>query len=328
MELKVVKYEESKEEKWDSFVLSESVNGTFLQTRHFLNYHGNRFQDESIFVYKGENTIVAVIPGCKIIDDGRTIYSSHPGSTFGGILFSKQFYNVLHVEEVMNIIERYLEKEYNEVRMKCTSRIFAKAETDLLDYFFYYKGYQSYDELSCYINLQNYKEEIISNFSSGKRRDYKKSLKYGLKFAELISDKEIEKFYSILVENLRKHNKKPVHTVQELLEFKNKRLTNIVEFYGVYLETELIAGTMVFNFSDIIFHTQYLAANQSYLEMFPMNYLNTKLIEMAMERKFKYFSFGISTEEHGKVLNLSLTEFKEGFGADYCINKTFIKQFG
>ena len=33
------RYNEQDEEIWDDFVMEKSVNGTFLQTRRFLNYH-------------------------------------------------------------------------------------------------------------------------------------------------------------------------------------------------------------------------------------------------------------------------------------------------
>lgn len=36
------RYNEQDEEIWDDFVMEKSVNGTFLQTRRFLNYHSKR----------------------------------------------------------------------------------------------------------------------------------------------------------------------------------------------------------------------------------------------------------------------------------------------
>lgn len=67
--------------------------------------------------------------------------------------------------------------------------------------------------------------------------------------------------------------------LEELIEFKEKRLVDIVEFYGVYHEDKMIAGSMVFNFQMNVFHTQYLAADQQYLNLYPMNFLNTNLSE-------------------------------------------------
>ena len=88
----------------------------------------------------------------------------------------------------------------------------------------------------------------------------------------------------------------------------------------------MVAGSMVFLFGEQVFHTQYLAADQSCLKLYPMNFLDANLISTARERGFRYFSFGTSTEEHGRVLNKKLAEFKEGFGTQYGMNRTFVKE--
>lgn len=326
LELKIREYDGNDQEKWDCFVMEKAMNGTFLQTKNFLDYHGERFQDASMIIYKGNDTIVAVVPACEIHEQGRKIFHAHCGSTFGGIVIAENFYNIEHVDAIMTVLEDYLrQNQYDEVRLKCTSDLFAKQNGNLLYYFLFQRGYTSYDELSCYIDFAQYKEDILSNFSSGRRRDYKYSLKNDLVFRRLDDRVDIEDFYRILRENLQKFGAAPVHSLEELLEFKEKRLRDIVEFYGVFQENRMIAGSMVFLFGTQVFHTQYLAADQSCLKLFPMNFLDANLIMTARERGFRYFSFGTSTEEHGKVLNKHLAEFKEGFGTQYGINKMYVK---
>ena len=328
LELKIMEYNECFKQKWDSFVMKKSVNGTFLQTKQFLDYHGDRFEDTSLVIYKGNDTIVAVVPACVIKDGDKKIFNAHCGSTFGGIVMAESFYDIEHMDAVMTVLEEYLINQgYSEARIKCTSDIFAKKNGNLLYYFLFQRGYIPYDEISCYIDFEYYKEDIPSNFTVGRRRDYKYSLKNNPEFKKLESDEEVSQFYDILCKNLQKFNAKPVHSLEELLGFKNERLKNEVEFYGVYVENKMIAGSMIFLFANQVFHTQYLAADQSCLKLFPMNFMDAELIKMAREKGFRYFSFGTSTEEHGKVLNKRLAEFKEGFGTIYGINKTYIKVF-
>ena len=76
----------------------------------------------------------------------------------------------------------------------------------------------------------------------------------------------------------------------------------------------MVAGSMVFKFENRVFHTQYLAADPIYLKFYTMNYLDGELISLAMRSGYRFFSFGISTEEQGRILNKSLAQFKEGFG--------------
>lgn len=325
--LRIEKFNYEFEDKWDKFILSDSINGTFLQTRNFLNYHPKeRFMDDSLIILKGDNTIVAVIPACTVYEDNIKILYSHKGSTFGGIILHKYFNNIEHIDSVLRVLEDYLkENNYNKVFIKNTSQLFSKGNVNLLDYLLFKHEYSSYDEISFYIDFKDYKDDIISNFTANRRRDYKYSLKNGLILKELHTDEEIGLFYLILCDNLKKYNSKPVHTLNELIDFKSKRLADIVGFYGVYYNDMLIAGSMIFKFGKNVFHTQYLAARQEYLKLYPMNFLDTNLIKIAKEENFNYFSFGISTEKNGKVLNYKLAEFKEGFGTTYSINKTFYK---
>ena len=88
----------------------------------------------------------------------------------------------------------------------------------------------------------------------------------------------------------------------------------------------MLAGSMVFKFNKQVFHSQYLASDQNNLKLFPMEYLNTNLINTAKKEGYKTFSFGISTEDHGKILNEGLAQFKEGFDSLYCINRTYLKK--
>lgn len=325
--LNVRLYHSTDKQKWDKFVLSESVNGTILQSKRFLDYHRERFQDSSLILEKG-NTIVAVVPACLIEQEGKRIFSAHSGSTFGGIVVGKPFYNIQNMEAVMDALETYFaEQKYDEVKLKCTSDIFASESPNLLYYYLFQRGFVSYDEMSCYVDFEDYREEIISNFSSGRRRDYNYSLKEGLTFRKISSDEEIKNFYDILCENLVKHNAKPVHSYEELLWFRDEILKDEVEFYAVYSGEKMIAGSMLFNFADITLHTQYLAADQTMLKCYPMNYLDAMLIDLAKKRGFRYMSFGTSNEDNGKVLNKSLAQFKEGFGTKYGLNRTFVKRY-
>lgn len=328
--------------KWDRFIENDSFNGTFLQSRNFLNYHKkDKFQDCSLFVYKGTSDILAVIPAAEINEaaaDGRMIriFSSHPGSTFGGIIFNRQFYNLKHVIAAFESLENYWrENGFGRVILKQPSQVFSTLNNDLLEYFFFQRHYRHCSEVSFVIPLADYNADITSNFTGSRRRDYNYSAKNGFEFRRLFGDREVKEFHNLLSENLAKFGAKPVHTYEELLELKNSRLKDTVEFYGTYRGSKMMAGSMVFLFSlggrrrhepeRTVFHTQYLAADQEHLALFPNNFNDTALIRTAKERGFDYFSFGISTEEHGAVLNERLAEFKEGFGTTCCNNKIWYK---
>lgn len=85
MQWTVRPYTPADEAEWDRFVMHESGNGTFLQTRNFLNYHpAGRFTDASLMVYNEHGGLGAVVPAALRLDGATRIFRSHPGSTFGG----------------------------------------------------------------------------------------------------------------------------------------------------------------------------------------------------------------------------------------------------
>lgn len=324
--LTVKKYQQSDSQKWDDFILKSSYNGTILQTRSFLNYHREgKFLDDSVMIIKGESTPVAVIPACTVMDEGKKIFSSHPGSTFGGIIVDTNQLSISTVKDIIFSLEDYLrENNYDKVILKQTGDVFSKANSDLIYYYLFNRGYSSYDELSFCIDYRNLKCDVLSNMKSKTRNECRFAAKSGLTFRILQKDEEVQEFYAILCKSLIKYNAKPVHTFNEMIALRDVNLKGRVEFYGVYKDETMIAGSMVFLF-DRVFHTQYLAADSDYLQYKPMNYLDEQLICNGQRRNFDFFSFGISTEDHGRYLNESLAKFKEGFGTGYYINKTFYK---
>lgn len=328
MELTIKKYDPSLEEKWDRFVMEKSVNGTFLQTRNFLNYHPDgRFNDASILVYNASN-IVAVIPGNEGTEDGLKTFFSHQGSTFGGIVLEKSAYNVSTLECLVSTLDAYfVEQGYEKVILKSTSDLFSEKSMALLDYELFRFGYGQYDEIAFYLECASLPEDGLSMMTASRRRDCRYSFKNNFELRPLTEDAQVTRFHEILTENLKKFDATPVHTLDELLEFKNSRLSDIVRFYGVYDGDELVAGTMLFCFGKRVLHTQYLACLPEYNRKFAMNFMDYNLILIAREQGFEYFSFGTSTGNRGKDLNVGLALYKEGFGCSYSVNRSYLKTF-
>jgi len=72
------------EQDWDAFI-AKSAQGTFLQTRRFLSYHGDRFEDCSLLFKDDKERIRAVLPAARSLSDPETVVS-HPGTTYGALL--------------------------------------------------------------------------------------------------------------------------------------------------------------------------------------------------------------------------------------------------
>ncbi len=319
-------YEDTNEKEWDQFITEKSINGTFLQSRNFLNYHPKgRFKDVSLMIYNAKNNLAALCPGCEVELDGKRVFYSHRGTTFGGIIIDKKHYCAKYVVAMIEELKQFLKEEgFEAVYLKQTSDIFSKVESDLFQYAYQYHGFTEYKELSTYVDFDGYKEDITSNFAQGKRTNVNNCIKEGLVLKELESEAEIKEFYDILCENLGKYDTKPVHTIEELLEFKNSRLTKECGFFGVYKDEKMLAGSMMFYFDNIrVAHTQYLAARQAYGKLSPMTYMYYCMLQAMRQRDYRLVSWGTATENLGQYLNMGLITSKEDFGSSYCNNLTY-----
>src|SRR5437016_6175838 len=69
---------------WESLV-ERACNGTFLHTRRFISYHGDRFLDRSLVLENCRKGIVGVFPAAEVPAEPQMIIS-HPGLSYGGVV--------------------------------------------------------------------------------------------------------------------------------------------------------------------------------------------------------------------------------------------------
>ena len=322
----IISYSEQYEDIWDEFVLKDSFNGNFLQTRNFLNYHRkNKFKDASLIFMK-DNKIAAVLPANET-DDGKTLLA-HQGSTFGGIVVGRAYANTTNYNWIFKeLIAYFNDKQYELVELRMHNWLYSPDEkhNELFEYYFQLYGFSVRSEVGFFIDLSKLKEDYICDFDKLKKRKLNKAKKQGFTYRKLISDEEVKMFYAVLANNMMKFDTIPVHTCEELLNFKNARLQDVVSFYGVFHEDTMMAGSMVFDFCNKkVFHTQYLASRQEFLELCPNEFLYTNLIQSAIDEGYRYISYGTTSLEHGNIYNESLGMYKEGFNTDSYMNRTYI----
>lgn len=231
----------------------------------------------------------------------------------------------MQISELFSGLEAFLsDNHFTAVYIKTPGIIYQKEDTSLIDYFFSFNNYFEYKELNFYLRICDYNEDVLLPMTSNSRRCYRSALRQGLIFKSLETPDDIKQFYIILKKNHKRLGVHTIHSLEDLYDLKYNRFPNDILFFGVYANEELISGSMVFILNDA-FHTQYLASDEEYLNMYPMNFLITSLIGEAKKHNSNVLSLGICTENQGKDLNFGLSRFKEGFGARYCVNRTYIK---
>lgn len=324
-------YSEQQAEKWDAFVMTHAMNGTFLQTRRFLSYHPQgRFQDASLMVYNGQE-LCAVIPAAVQTVEGKRMLRSHPGSTFGGLIVGPEMLRAPKLVELVSQLDSYLQEQgFEACELKLTSDLFSTLPTDALQYVLYHAGYTDETEIAAYLPVMGCThEKLVADYSFNKRYDLKKCEKAGLKMRRIHTKEELSAFYDLLCVNLQKFDAKPVHTLEELLDFHDARLKDEIVFLGVYEpEGRMVAGACLFYFAQSnVLHTQYLATAPDVKKYVPSTYLYDSVIRAAIEMGAKSVSFGTSTHDRGRVLNTGLIQNKEGYGALHSLNRIYTKVY-
>jgi len=307
--LSITQYNLENKQEWDDFV-DKSRNGTFLHKINYLHYHINRFNDCSLII-KNSDQIVALLPG----NIEKEIFYTHQGLTFGGLITRKE----TKAEDILtyfNLINEYLliEKKISKVIYKAIPHIFSSIPAQEDEYALFRLGARIISSgLASTIRMDNRQP-----YSSSRKNNIKKALKYDF---EIKIDYSYDEFWVILNNNLMKfHNTRPVHNISEIKKLK-KDFDNNIRLYSVYLNSECIAGVIIYIFDNVA-HAQYTAASEYGKKISALDYLYDHLINRIF-KEINYFSLGTSVENNGYYLNEGLISQKQGFGGRGVLYQQF-----
>ncbi|MCC2641896.1 MAG: methicillin resistance protein [Nitrospira sp.] len=313
MQISVVPYTHARRAEWDAFC-HESNNATFLHTRRFLSYHGSRFEDASLFVIH-EGQVVGVLPAARDPFDSTTI-SSHPGITYGGLVVSEWLTGDRSLVALERIAEYYKKSGFTRLTYKVVPYIYHRrpAQDDL--YALYRIGARRYrTDLAAVIDLED-----RGAISSRRLRAIKKARKNGISITK--GSAFISNFWSVLTENLAtQHNVCPVHSEQEMASLMES-MPNDISLCVALDSDEIIAGVVLFDFLRVR-HCQYIGVAEAGRRKAALDLVFDSCIQEADQLGLRFFSFGISTEHQGQMLNAGLHTFKTEFGAGGIVHEFY-----
>lgn len=284
---------------WNGFVAS-SKNGTFLFDRRYMDYHADRFIDNSLMIYR-RGRLYALLPGNV---NGDTFYS-HQGLTYGGLLMNDKT-TAADVVEIFRMINAYLRAEgLKTVVYKPVPWIY----------------HQQPSEEDLYAIIQVCDVRITRGLSSAITREHlnewyrirqngvQKAKKAGVRIEQT---EDYHSFWHILSNNLReRYGLNPVHTVEEI-ELLHQRLPENIRLFVAKEGQQTIGGCVLYVTGRVV-HSQYIAASPRGRELHALDLLFEEVIAQSL-KNHAYFDFGISTEKQGTYLNQQLIYQKEGFG--------------
>lgn len=298
--MEIRRYRREDKELWNSFV-SKARNATFLFDRNYMDYHVDRFDDNS-FMFYHKSKLKAVLPANVA---GDTLYS-HQGLTYGGLLLDKKA-TVEDVLECFDSLNSWL-------RENGISKVVYKALPWI------YQQYPSQEDL--YALTWKCKAQLISRdiastivvdnklkFAESRKSGIRKSLSLNIEVGE---SNDVDGFWHVLEDNLgNRYNAKPVHTASEM-KLLMSRFPNNIKLYVAKMNGEIVGGTLIYVTPQVV-HTQYISASVEGKKHGALDLLFDYIINNVYAN-CRYFDFGKSTEQGGAYLNEPLIFQKEGFG--------------
>lgn len=287
------------QDEWDQLVDS-SLNGNLLQTRRFLDYHGDRFSDCSL-AFRGNNRVLeAVLP---LADLGGGRCASHPGSTYGGLIVQPYIGAEKKVQLFRQLFEHLTELGFTNMLYTPVPSLFHSVADE--------------SDLYALASLGGVIERRQPNFVLdpektvlGRKKNRALARKAGV--AAAVSTRPTEVFKVVRQQLLERHGLEPVHTEPEFKDLQNRLGKQLIVVEAAKGAT-LLAGAILLDLGSAI-HVQYMGNNSVGREVQALDAVVEFIYDKASTES-KLISFGISTDQSGEELNTGLAAFKENFGS-------------
>ena len=307
--MRIELYNAKYKELWDSFV-DNSKNGTFLHKRDYMEYHSERFTDHSLLIFE-EDGIVALLPA----NISENILYSHRGLTYGGLILSREIYQITVVEIFKEIRSYLATKNITEFYYKAIPAVYHKMADDEDLFAVFCLDGKLIDRKASSAIYQGDKLRI----NNSRRKGVKRAVNHGI---TLCSNVDPAPFWDILTGNLNsRFEVNPVHTLEEIESLRKSFPENIICHTAV-CEGETVAGVLVY-LTETCAHAQYTSASANGKKINAVDFLYDKLINEVYADK-RWFDFGVSTEPYDcRVLNEGLINQKESFGARTIVYDTY-----
>lgn len=305
----IKRYSSADKNLWNAYV-EKARNATFLFDRNYMDYHADRFQDYSLMFYQ-KGKLHSLLPAHQI---GTTL-CSHSGLTYGGLIINKKV-TAAEVVELFRELNFYLKaKGFQKVVYKPIPWIYHQlpSEEDL---------YAIFNVCHAHISVRN----IASVIDLSQPIKWKRDRHYGANKAHtdgitVEESQDFELFWKILEDNLmRTYQAKPVHTLTEIQELKS-HFPSQIKLYVAKRGLEMLGGTILY-ISPQVVHTQYISATPEGKHAHAIDAIFRKILKEEY-KDYRFFDFGTSNEQQGKVINNKLIYQKEGFGGRGVVYDTY-----
>jgi hypothetical protein len=296
--VEIRRYSPEMAKAWNGFN-GRGRNGHFMFDRGFMDYHADRFADASLMAFE-DDAPIALLPLNRTGDE----VWSHQGLTFGGLVVEDA--GTAQILAILDACADHLRGEgVAQLTYKALPHIYARAPAEADRYWlFRRRAALVRRDISIAIDYR-----ARGPVSSRRTRGARKAEKAGLTLAR---SQDWPQFWRLLEGVLAdRHGAAPVHSLDEI-QLLADRFPEEIALFAASAGDEIHAGVVMFRSAQVA-HAQYIAVNEAGREAGALDGLFEHLIG-AHAQTHRYFDFGISNTDQGRVLNEGLVRQKEEFG--------------
>jgi hypothetical protein len=299
--VEIVPYEPGLKAIWDGF-LSRAKNGHFLFFRDYMDYHADRFRDSSLIFMEGGRP-AALFPANLAGD----VLWSHQGLTFGGVVADR------------GITAGKTLKIFRLLRDRCAAGGIKSIVYKPIPYMYHLLPAQEDLYALFRVGARLVRRDLSAVISLSDRLPFSKGKRHGTSRArnagvDVRTDDDLVVFMDLLERVLaERHGAKPTHSLDELRKLAGRFPDNI-KLVSAHRDGAMLAGIILYEYGPVA-HTQYMASGEEGLACGALDLLVDYVVNEYCPSRYRYVSFGISTERDGTLLNPGLSAQKEMFGA-------------
>jgi hypothetical protein len=307
-------YTEADAQAWDALCESAYMS-TLLHTRRYMAHHGDRFIDRSVLIEEDDGRFLGAIPAAVSSLDAAIVVS-HPGLTYGGVLHTGDLRGSVMLQALLCAADLWQTDGHRALLYKAVPHIYQRAPAqDDLYALFRLGAQRSRCDLSACVALDHKMRP-----AQRRVRSLRKARSAGVHVVDGAG--HVESLWAVLEDNLRrKHGKAPTHSAAEIAVLAALFPASI-EIKVAMLGPALVAGAVLFH-TPTVAHAQYIASSEEGQAISALDAVFEVCMADAVARGARWFDFGISTEQHGQVLNDGLHRFKTEFGAGAVVHEFY-----
>lgn len=313
---RIRRYTPADKGSWDNF-LDRSRNATFIFRRGYMDYHSDRFEDFSLMAFRGDR-LCALLPA-DVTPDG--VLHSHRGLTYGGWILPDSHLDGSGVLGIFEAAAGFCVREgIGALDYKALPFIYASSPSQEDIYALFRLGATITEtDLSSALNLLS-----PPGFNTLQRRLLRKATSLSPVVVSSPPEGEwnVAPFWSMLSSCLEeRHGANPVHSLAELQMLRDRFPSNIRIWMVLSPLSGLPAAGVCLYVSRRVVHCQYICTTPEGRDLNLLPYLFDLLINREYSfvanplQSQRWFDFGTSNEDSGRMLNEGLLRQKFSFGA-------------